>query len=71
LRAEQIDKEHDELDELAVRFSTIDISSEPAKWVQEVQVMIGHLREELDDAEKGRLSPEVLRDDVIVVDFGG
>ena len=71
LRAEQIDKEHEELDALATRFAEIDISSEPKKWVEEVRGMIFHLREELDDAEKGRLSPEVLRDDVIVVDFGG
>lgn len=71
LRAEQIDREHEELDVLVVRFSAIDISSEPKKWVEEVKGMICHLREELDDAERGRLSPEVLRDDVIVVDFGG
>jgi hypothetical protein len=71
LRAEQIDKEHEELRDLATRFSAIDLTSAPTTWVEEVTTMIGHLREELDDAERGRLSPEVLRDDVIVVDFGG
>jgi hypothetical protein len=71
LRAEQIDKEHEELVDLATRFAQIDIGSDPKKWAHEVRQMIAHLREELDDAERGRLSPEVLRDDVIVVDFGG
>jgi len=71
LRAEQIDKEHEELNVLATRFAQIDIGSEPKKWVDEVTQVIAHLREELDDAERTRLSPEVLRDDVIVVDFGG
>jgi hypothetical protein len=71
LRAEQIDKEHEELREIAARFSTIDLGHEPKKWVAEVKALIGHVRDELADAEKTRLSSDLLRDDVIVVDFGG
>jgi hemerythrin-like domain-containing protein len=71
LRAEQIDKEHEELHDLATRFASIDVTSDSKRWVEEVKGIIAHLREELAEAEQGRLSPEVLRDDVIRVDFGG
>src|SRR5690349_23837042 len=45
LRAEQIDKEHEELREIAARFSTIDLGTEPKKWVEEVKALIGHVRD--------------------------
>lgn len=70
-RAAAMDREREELRALFTHFNGLDAVNQPQRWVDDVKKLIAHLREELETDEKVRLSPELLRDDVIVVDFGG
>jgi hypothetical protein len=71
VRAAAMDRERDELHALYAHYSKLDPVNEPKRWVDEVKQLIAKVRGELDEEEKDRLSPEILRDDLIRVDFGG
>jgi iron-sulfur cluster repair protein YtfE (RIC family) len=68
VRRARMDQEHSEQRPLVMRLAAIDPSPDPQTWAREVDEFIKMLRVDMADEEKTCLSPNVLRDDVVVVD---
>jgi hypothetical protein len=69
VRAEKMDESRAALFHHGESFTRLEHTA--ANWPSEAQRLLAHLRDELDEDECMRLSPEVLHDELIVVDFGG
>jgi iron-sulfur cluster repair protein YtfE (RIC family) len=67
-RKAAMDEEHAMQRELVTQLATIDPSGDPAAWAREVRIFAKDLLMDMADEEKTCLSPNVLRDDVVVVD---
>lgn len=67
-RKASMDEEHAMQRELVNQLTTIDPAGDPAAWAREVRVFTKDLLKDMADEEKTCLSPNVLRDDVVVVD---
>jgi iron-sulfur cluster repair protein YtfE (RIC family) len=67
-RKAAMDEEHAMQRELVTRLTTIDPSGDPGGWAREVRIFMKDLLMDMADEEKTCLSPNVLRDDVVVVD---
>jgi hypothetical protein len=51
-----------------MQLNSIDPSEDPKAWVRDVRIFAKDLLLDMADEEKTCLSPNVLRDDVVVVD---
>jgi iron-sulfur cluster repair protein YtfE (RIC family) len=70
LRVEALDREHREQRAKLAELAGLDPSSTP--FVERVREALGWIRVDMAGEEKSLLTPEVLRDDIIVIDsFGG
>lgn len=67
-RKAAMDEEHAMQRELVTQLATIDPSGDPAAWAREVRLFTKDLLMDMADEEKNCLSPNVLHDDVVVVD---
>jgi len=67
-RKAAMDEEHAMQRELVTHLTTIDPSGDPAGWAREVRIFMKDLLMDMADEEKTCLSPNVLHDDVVVVD---
>ena len=70
LRVEALDREHHEQRVKLAELAELDPSSAP--FTERVREALGWIRLDMAGEEKSLLTPEVLRDDIIVIDsFGG
>jgi iron-sulfur cluster repair protein YtfE (RIC family) len=67
-RKAAMDEEHAMQRDLVTQLTTIDPAGDPAAWAREVRIFTKDLLMDMADEEKTCLSPNVLRDDVVVVD---
>lgn len=67
-RKAAMDEEHAMQRELVMQLAAIKPAEDPAAWAREVRIFMKDLLMDMADEEKTCLSPNVLRDDVVVVD---
>jgi iron-sulfur cluster repair protein YtfE (RIC family) len=71
-RVEHLDAEHREQRERLQALSMMSPLADPAAFTARVQETLAWIRADMDGEERELLTPEVLRDDVVVIDsFGG
>jgi hemerythrin-like domain-containing protein len=68
VRKARMDEEHAEQRVLVMRLAAIDPTPDPVTWTREVGEFLQTLLADMVDEEKTCLSPNLLRDDVVVVD---
>ncbi len=67
-RKKAMDEEHALQRAQITRLASLDPLADPKRWVSEVKAFTSELLVDMADEEKTCLSPNVLRDDVVVVD---
>lgn len=67
-RKQAMDEEHVMQRELVGRLAKMEPSTDRVSWVREVRTFIADLYKDMAEEERTCLSPNVLRDDVVVVD---
>jgi iron-sulfur cluster repair protein YtfE (RIC family) len=71
-RVEHLDAEHREQRERLQALATMSPSADPAAFTARVRETLAWIRADMAGEERELLTPEVLRDDVVVIDsFGG
>jgi iron-sulfur cluster repair protein YtfE (RIC family) len=71
-RVESMDSEHAEQRARLTALARMDPASDPRSFVSGVRETLEWIRQDMAGEEKTMLSPELLRDDIIVIDsFGG
>lgn len=71
-RVESLDREHHEQRQKLSELAQMDPSAAPAAFVARVREALEWIRLDMAGEEKSILAPELLRDDIIVIDsFGG
>lgn len=71
-RLDSLDREHHEQRQKLTELAQMDPSATPAAFVARVREALEWIRLDMAGEEKSMLTPELLRDDIIVIDsFGG
>lgn len=72
LRVESLDREHEEQRQKLSELAQMDPSADPPAFLARVREALEWIRLDMAGEEKNLLTPELLRDDIIVIDsFGG